>query len=512
MADEQKRTPAEKPKKGKAAAGKENNDTPAIIIDMGKHDPKLDPGSPEFDLEAWKTATGLSDLSKAPEKVQETFSKNGKQIIESLQKQFDTGAVTDAITESVAKISKHGINQINTVEALVAAIQGIGKVVDSTVLSFKSFTKTETWKNLQDAILYFEKNADKIAASFTEFEQLRPYLEKELQKPEYENKTLDELSAIDENGNPSEENALWDKAIAAARLEYQKENGELPKTAIKRADLVEYPLDKVNNQIWNLLENDTKGQLKFAMENKADKKKGKQIDLLYSIDFDELGSDIKITKRLLPFDKRVYIAVSALFNAGNNIITLTQIYYAMGYTGNPGKKDLEGINDSISKMTGARIYVNNEDEANAYKYSKFVYDGALLPIERGTAVVNGQLADAAIHIFREPPVITFAKQRQQITTIAVKMLQSPVSKTNDNLQIEDYLIERLAKAKKQKEHRILYKTMYEHIGLSDKTPANQKKIKQRLPAKIEKYLKYYQQCNYIHRYTMEKDGITVYFR
>lgn len=276
-----------------------------------------------------------------------------------------------------------------------------------------------------------------------------------------------------------------------------------PKITVRRAKDVEYPLDKVNAQIWNLLEKDTRGQVALKAEKSGSKK---PLTIYYSVDFDKLGEDITITKRLTSYDKRVYIAVSALFNAGNNVISLTQIYYAMGYTGNPGKTDLERINGAVTKMTSARIYVNNEQEASIYNYPKFVYDGSLLPIERTTVSVQGSLADAAIHIFREPPVISFAKQRKQITTVNVELLQSSISKTEANLLIEDYLIERIARSKAGKQpRRILYKTLYE------KARATTSKQRQRIPDKVRRYLEHYQKCGLISRFTMEADGITVYF-
>ena len=158
---------------------------------------------------------------------------------------------------------------------------------------------------------------------------------------------------------------------------------------------------------------------------------------------------MKITKKLTQFDKRVYIAISALFNEGNKVISLTQIHRTMGNEKRPSKEQLEKINNSITKMTGARITLDNSKEIKAnYGYDKFIYDGSLLPLERGAAVVNGQLADAAIHIFREPPAMSFAKQRKQITTLDIKLLQSPLNKTESNLLIDDYLIERIARAKR----------------------------------------------------------------
>ncbi len=171
-------------------------------------------------------------------------------------------------------------------------------------------------------------------------------------------------------------------------------------------------------------------------------------------------------------------------------------------------------------MTSARIFFDNEREAGKYSYPHFRYDGSLLPLERGTAIVNGKLADAAIHIFREPPLISFAKQRKQITTLDIRLLQAPVSKTDANLLIQDYLLERISRAKNaqthkskkenneeitEKKERILLKTLYEH------TDATTKKQRQRVPEKLHKYLKFYTGQGFIARYTIDKNGITIYW-
>ena len=344
-----------------------------------------------------------------------------------------------------------------------------------------------------------------------EITELKPYLEKELEKEGYGftfadlmGKTPGELQdMLDEPGS------LLLQALEAARAAAADKEPE--RATIKRAQTVEYPLDKPNSILWELLEKDTNGQIEFNMASTEDQRLGLSFPAYYSINFDDLGGEMQITKRLLPFDKLAYIATGALFNAGNNIITLQQIYYAMGYTGTPGDNDREKIYKSITKMRTADIYFDNQQESAKYKYSRFRYEGALLPCEIGEAVINGKKTDKAIHVFREPPLITFAKQRHQITTLDIKLLQAPVSKTDANLRIQDYLLERISKAKngkhkhKRHSHRILLKTLYENAGITTK-----KQI-QRAPEKIEKYLKHYQQQKFISRYTLQNDGITIYW-
>ena len=70
------------------------------------------------------------------------------------------------------------------------------------------------------------------------------------------------------------------------------------------------------------------------------------------------------------------------------------------------------------------------------------------------------------------------------------------------------MIERISKARngKSKSCRILLKTLYSKTGITTK------KQEQRAPAKIEKYLKHYQNQEFIDRFTMEPDGITVHWK
>ena len=288
-------------------------------------------------------------------------------------------------------------------------------------------------------------------------------------------------------------------------------------TVFIKADFVEWPLDKYNSFIWNLTEAQTSGQVVFDMAKRGEERK---IPAIYKINFDALENEVQITKRLSYYDKLVYMAISALFNAGNNVITLSQIYYTMGHTKRPGGGDLSKINDSVTKMAKAWITVDNKLEAAVYKYKRFEYDGSLLPLERGTAIVNGKLTEAALHVFREPPLISFAKQRKQVTTVSVRLLQSPGKKTEFSMQIEDYLIERIAKEKdaakkrkKKKTCRVLLKTVYKHIGIPDgsKMSNAERQKKKRAHDQIKKYLEHYRKEGSITRYIMDPDSITLYW-
>lgn len=464
-----------------------------VTDDFPDYFPELDPDSPEYDPEAAKKLAEAGEkFIKAQEHLREALGGTiGQALSVMVSSNLDMqNTIKDILDERISATATAAAEIRKSIRQASEAISG----------SYSKFMPAA--KSLVHTFATAAIFAQRLQK---ELDELTPYLEAELQKPEYAGKSMTEL--FEAADDPDAHNLIM-QALDAAEKARRADEGrqQLPHTAAKRAQTVEYPLDKPNSIIWKLLEEDTKGQIEF---NLAKHGTNKDILAFYSINFEGLGNDLKITKRLLPFDKRVYIAISALFNAGNNVITLSQIHYAMGNIGRPSVNQLEKINDAITKMTGAKIFFDNQQEAETLKgYARFKYDGSLLPLERGTAIVNGQIADAAIHIFREPPLISFAKQRRQITTIEVKLLQSPLSKTDANLLIDDYLLERISKAKngKSKSCRILLKTLFDHTDI--KTT----KQKQRAPEKVKAYLDYYQQCAFISRYTMEDDGITVYWK
>ena len=285
-----------------------------------------------------------------------------------------------------------------------------------------------------------------------------------------------------------------------------KENSPIPTILLNRLENSDIPMDKVNRKIWYLLK-DTQGQERFNIDVS---KQGaeKPVNLLYSIDFfalDKLDDNVKITKKLEPYDRRVYIAMGGLFK-NSPYMTAQQIYNAMGFKGVLGQSDKEKINQAILKMNVAHIYINNMNEAKAhYRYPKFAYDGSLLPMERIQGTYNNKSV-TVIHLFREPPLLTFARQRKQITTVDIKLLDTPLNKNNSNIELEDYILEEIARIKKgDRNNKMLYSTIYEETHITAI------KQKQRAPEKIKRLLEYYKECKYIADFKENDDGITIVY-
>ena len=269
----------------------------------------------------------------------------------------------------------------------------------------------------------------------------------------------------------------------------------LPILKPAKVDKVGFPIDKINaisTGIWGAISTEPGGQLAFSFDTSNKKKKGgDEAAVLCAISWND--PELTITRSLTEWDKRVYIAVGSLFTGGNETMTINQIYTLMGNTGNPNDRTQKEINDSLTKMGTARLYLDNVKERNAgYKYPKAKYDAPLLPFERLEVTNRGQTT-TAIHLLREPPLLTFARKRKQCTTIDIKVLQSPISKTNNNLRLDDYLLERITHMKKTPtlSRKILLTTLFDACNIKDR------KQRQRTPEKILRYLNHYHATAFI---------------
>ena len=217
-------------------------------------------------------------------------------------------------------------------------------------------------------------------------------------------------------------------------------------------------------------------------------------DVMYSINFDELEG-VHITKDLTAFDKRVYVAIGALFNCGNEIMTVQQIGNAMGNAGKVGGTSRKKINASITKMATSNL----QEYTVCNNRIKFEYNSSLLPME---------FINCAIHAFREPPLISFAKKHKQIITIERRLLESPIRKTDENLKIDDYLINCISRAKSDGKiySKILFETIYKVCDI------NTYQQKNRVPDKTKIYMEHYKKCGFIEDFSMEKDGVNIIYQ
>ena len=284
-----------------------------------------------------------------------------------------------------------------------------------------------------------------------------------------------------------------------------------PKIITKKIKEVAYPLDKVNSTFWSKKIR-PKEKTALKAERDGDKKKGKKASIYVLLDFDEMkGTGVTISRSLTSYDKRVFIAVSNLKEQGHDTVTTSQICEAMGNRSRPSITQREKILKSIEEMSLCRVTLDNSEEANIYKgYDTISQTFYLLPTNIAKGYLNGNIVDDAITILETPKLFIFAKKRGQITSIPIQLLESPISQTEANLQIEDYLftcISRMKNAVKRKKPtstKILLDTLYKKCDIDDKHKRS------RAPEKIERLLQYYQKKEFIKGFIMNDTSIDIY--
>lgn len=274
---------------------------------------------------------------------------------------------------------------------------------------------------------------------------------------------------------------------------------------------VDYALDKPNQGLWNGLKlsaKDASGQLEilFGTEKKNSALEANVYYSIYFADPDKLDF-LKISKQLTLYDKYIYMYVDAIYRAGNSSMTIGQIHRAMGGKGRPNKETITKINNSLTKMRAAIITLDNSQEIAAnMDYPHIKYDGMLLPFDRISIDANGAYCETAIHVLREPPLMKFARDRKQVTTISSEVINVPLSNTDANIMLKDYLIDRIAVVKRPKSkasHTIKLATIYANCQIETRLQ------KSRARTKIKDCFDHWKKIGWIKGYSMNDSEISV---
>jgi len=291
-------------------------------------------------------------------------------------------------------------------------------------------------------------------------------------------------------------------------IEAENPNTNLPVIITKKIQEIAYPLDKVNSSFWGLIPGE---QATLKAESDRDSRKGKEANIYVLLDFDEMkGTGVTISRPLTSYDKRVFIAAANLKEQGHDTVTTAQIYEAMGNKGRPATSQRQKILRSIETMSLCRVTLDNSEEAAMYtSYDKVKRTFYLLPTTIDKGYVNGLIVDDAITIIELPRLFIFAKKRKQFASTTVALLESPLSQTEANLQLEDYLLTRISRMKNAKKRKkpitttILLDTVYKNCYI------NNKHQRSRAPEKIERLLQHYQKQGYIKGYKLTAKSIDI---
>lgn len=230
-----------------------------------------------------------------------------------------------------------------------------------------------------------------------------------------------------------------------------------------------------------------------------------------SIDIDDLeqnGVTIAGGKELTPYDREVHDAIVSLYvDGGNEFITYSMIFDTIsgkkGATLNPKQREL--LANSITKLMFSRVQIDASEEYEKMNYDQYIYDGYVVPAERVTVSLNGQVTDC-IHLFRTPPLYDYADRKDEIGRMRIELLNTPVNKNNETIILQGYLYRRILamKGKASLSRTIKYDSLYDYIGITAKTDGALRKKKSKIRDHVKKILEFWTEEKFINGYSETK--------
>ncbi len=272
-------------------------------------------------------------------------------------------------------------------------------------------------------------------------------------------------------------------------------------------------LDKTSKKFWKASDEawekaESNGSFNFLIPTgskgrKKPYKNNAKPSIMLNIDLSDL-SGVVTEKKLSIYDKRVMLAVAELYNAGIKEMTLTSIFTQMGNTSNPRSTELQKVNDSLTKLSH-RIYIDRTEEIKAgFNKSKkilggAVFDEAMINFSRLSVKYADGKMQAGIIVKEEPILVKQARLLDYSRNIPNVIRQSPPSKTEKNLKIEEYLLEEIFYIAERPEvsNRRLLKTLCEACNIGGKDP-------KRILSIIDEYLNHYKKHGLINDYKIGK--------
>ena len=223
--------------------------------------------------------------------------------------------------------------------------------------------------------------------------------------------------------------------------------------------------------------------------------------------------------RLDAFDWAVHDAINSIYHNGCNIMSIPMIIRTM--SGNPhlkpSEKQMERVLTIVKRLLSTGIDIVYDEEADAYLFvdegDGWHYYGTLISGEMTTAIINGKMVDSCLYLHREPILATLARKKKQISTIDMRMLNTPISMNEENIVLRNYLLSRIEQCRHNKQQEqlsnrtIVLEAIYKTFYVSQHEYTRKSRIRE----KIEKLLMYWTAEKYIFDYTITDKKIFIAF-
>lgn len=220
------------------------------------------------------------------------------------------------------------------------------------------------------------------------------------------------------------------------------------------------------------------GLSKVDITARRSKGKGKTPDNVYvwtGIYPDESVLQAHGAPSLNPFDFAVLNAVNTLYMAGNHWIWAAMVARTLGVKAT--EKTTKDIQVAFSKLKNVNVWVDATDEAAKYNSKGTIKDTvkqfgrAVLPYtDMARIISHGQVINNAILLDKEPPLLSYSRERGQFQPIPAEMLESgKIRKTSNAIVVplKLYLAEKVCEATSKGNESVTckFRTLCQRVGI-----------------------------------------------
>ncbi len=148
------------------------------------------------------------------------------------------------------------------------------------------------------------------------------------------------------------------------------------------------------------------------------------------------------------------------------------------------------------------------------------YENYLIPAKKVEILINGQRVKDCIFLLDTLPLFAYASQKNQIATVKVKLLDTPLMNTPENIELKAYLLRRILSMSHKKNRMtdiIRYDTIYEYLQVTASTKDSLKHKCKQIRDKVKMLLEFWKKAELIDNYKEEKEGksfakVVIYFK
>ena len=213
------------------------------------------------------------------------------------------------------------------------------------------------------------------------------------------------------------------------------------------------------------------------------------------ISLGELPQGVSVSREFTEWDDSVFRGINTLLYDGTQTFTADMIYRAM--TGNPTAKATEEVQrkifESWVRFTSTWMELNTAGVGKAYGFMEVKRTSHV--IEGGTDLITitNQHGTSSVRYYtvsKEPDLIWYANQLNQVARFPIQYLDIPIHKTEDVIHVRNILLDRIYSIPHQS-NTILYEYLFRYLDKENLSATQRVKKERKLKGFVKTMLDYW---------------------